>query len=121
MLPAIVDPVAPVTLLSMAESRPGCLNLTVLPAPTEKLCQLMTARFDCWLIERDRPPVPPIVAEPCATVPPWGRDWAREGPELTATRPRPARRATQETLERSRTASIIPPPNGNSTAFILYW
>jgi hypothetical protein len=62
---------APTTRLSVTDVLPGCLNVTASPAPTPKLCQLMTAFWLDWLIVTVLP-LFAILADPDETAPPSG-------------------------------------------------
>src|SRR5450432_259063 len=71
-LPLTTDASVPVTRLSVIEALSGCWNVTPAPAPTEKLCQLMTAFLLCCTIVVPAAPDCRIAAEPATTVPPDG-------------------------------------------------
>src|SRR5450631_1242686 len=73
----MVDEVEPVTRLRIADAASGCRNLTLPPAPTEKLFQSMMALVEFWLTVSALPDAAPITAWPDTTVPPRGSTvWA---------------------------------------------
>ena len=69
--PAIVEVVPPVTRFSVALLASGWAKTTVLPAPTSKLCQLITALAEpCVTVSVV--PLVAMLALPAATLPPIG-------------------------------------------------
>ena len=80
--PWITDTSGPSTRFNATESRPGWLNVTLLPLPMEKLCQSTAILPVCWLM---------VIAEPfwlidpapATTLPPVGRSAANAGPDIS--------------------------------------
>src|SRR5262245_53334966 len=79
-LPLMADGVVPCTRFKVIAALLGCWKLTLLPAPTPKLCQLISAFWLDWLMSVLELDGLLIVAEPDATDPPVGRPCAETLP-----------------------------------------